>query len=50
MYERVKCRDRVVQLYPPATPYIKKSFEGILMYEIVGGFVNKYFNFADPIT
>ncbi len=23
-------RDRVVQLYPPASPYIKKSFEGIL--------------------
>ncbi len=42
-------RDRVVQLYPPASPYIKKSFEGILMYEIAGGFINKIFNYADPI-
>ncbi len=23
-------RDRVVQLYPPVSPYFKKSFEGIL--------------------
>jgi hypothetical protein len=25
-----------VQLCPPVTPYIKKSFEGILMYELTG--------------
>ena len=25
---------------------VKKSFEGILMYEIVGGFVNEYVNYA----
>ncbi len=42
-------RDRVVQVYPPAGPYIKNSFEGILMYAISGGFVNKYVNYADPI-
>ena len=41
-------RDRVVQLHPPASPYIKKSFEGILMYEMAGGFINKYVNYADP--
>ena len=29
-------RDRVVQLCPPAIPYIKKSFEGNLMYELAG--------------
>ncbi len=46
-----KCnsRDRVVQLYPPVSPYIKKSFEGILMYGIAGGFINKYFNYADLV-
>jgi hypothetical protein len=43
-------RDRVVQLYPPASPYIKKSFEGILMYEMVGGFINKCCKYADPTT
>ncbi len=32
-------RDLVVQLCPPARPYIKKSFEGILMYDC---------NYADP--
>ncbi len=41
-------RDRVVQLCPSARPYIKKSFEGILMYEIAGDFINKYCNYADP--
>jgi hypothetical protein len=35
-------------LYPTASPSIKKSFEGIWMYEISGGFINKYFNYADP--
>jgi hypothetical protein len=41
-------RDRVVQLCPPARPYIKKSFEGILMYELAGDYINKYCNYADP--
>ncbi len=27
-------RDRVVQICPPTSPSIKKSFEGILMYEL----------------
>ncbi len=40
-------RDHVVQLYPPASPYIKKYFEGILMYEVAGGFINKSVNYAD---
>ncbi len=40
-------RDRVIQLYPPVNPYIKTSFEYILMYEMVGCFINKYFNYAD---
>jgi hypothetical protein len=35
-------RDRVVQLYPPTSPYIQKSFEWILIYEIAGGVINKY--------
>ncbi len=43
-----KCRDRVVQICPPTSPYIKKSFEGILMYDLSGGFINNYFNYADP--
>ena len=42
------CRNRVVQLCPPARPYIKKSFEGILMYDLAGDYINKYFNYADP--
>jgi hypothetical protein len=33
-------RDRVVQLCPPARQYIKKSFEGILMYELSGDYIN----------
>ena len=37
-----------VQLCPPVTPYIKKSFEGILMYELAGDYINKYCNYADP--
>jgi hypothetical protein len=41
-------RDRVVQLCPPAIPYIKKSFEGILMYELAGDYINKWCNYADP--
>jgi hypothetical protein len=41
-------RDSVVQLYPPLSPYIKNSFEGILMYEIAGGFIHEYFNYVDP--
>ncbi len=41
-------RDRVVQLCPPARPYIKKSFDGILMYELVEDYVNKYCNYVDP--
>jgi hypothetical protein len=41
-------RDRVVQLCPPAIPYIKKSFEGILTYELPGDYINKYYNYADP--
>ena len=41
-------RDRVVQMCPPTSPYIEKSFEGILMYELAGGFINNYFNYADP--
>jgi hypothetical protein len=50
MYNRtLLIRDRVVQLYHPASPYIKTSFEGILMYEMAGGFINKYVNYADPI-
>jgi hypothetical protein len=40
--------DRVVQLYPPVSPYIKKSFEGILMYEIAIGFIHTYVNYSDP--
>ena len=32
--------DHVVQLCPPVSTYIEKSFEGILIYEIVVGFVN----------
>ena len=48
MTPSITYRDRVVQLYPPASPYIKKSFEGILMYEIAGGITNKYVNYADP--
>ena len=35
-------------LYPSTSPYIKKYFEGILMHEIAGGFINKIFNYADP--
>ena len=41
-------RYRVVQLCSPASPHIKKSFEGISMYELVGGYINKYFKYADP--
>ena len=41
-------RDRVVQLCPPARPYIKNSFEGILMYELAGDYINKFCNYADP--
>ncbi len=41
-------RDRVVQLCHPARPYIKKSFEGILMYELAGDYINKYYNYVDP--
>ena len=37
----------VVQLCPPASPYIKKSFKGNLMYEMVGGYINKYVDSAD---
>ncbi len=29
---------------------VKKYFEGILMCEMVGGYINKYFNYADPIN
>jgi hypothetical protein len=43
-------RGSVVQLYPPASPYIKNSFEWVLIYEIAGGFINKYFNYADPTS
>jgi hypothetical protein len=42
------CRYRVVQLWTPTSPYIKKSVEGILMYELAGVYINKYFNYADP--
>ncbi len=31
-------------------PYIKKYLEGILMYEIAEGVINKYANYADPIV
>jgi hypothetical protein len=41
-------RDRVVQICHPISPYIKKSFEGISMYELAGGFINNYVNYADP--
>ena len=41
-------RGRVVQICPPNSPHIKKSFEGILMYELAGGFINNCFNYADP--
>jgi hypothetical protein len=40
-------RDCVVQLYPPASTYIKTSFERILMYEIVGGFIHEFFNYGE---
>jgi hypothetical protein len=40
----------VVQLCPPARPYIKRSFEGILMYALAGDYINKYCNYADPTT
>jgi hypothetical protein len=43
-------RDREVQLCPPAGIYIKKSFEGVLMYELAGFYINKYFNYVDPTT
>ncbi len=36
--DTVPIRDHVVQLYPHVSQYIKNSFEGILMYEIAGGF------------
>ncbi len=41
-------RDRVVQLRPTAKPYIKNSFEGILMYDLAGDCINKFYNHADP--
>ncbi len=28
--------------------YIKKSFQGNLMYELAGVYINKYFNYAGP--
>ncbi len=40
-------RDNVVQVRPPARPYIKKSFRGILMYELAVDYINKYCNYAD---
>jgi hypothetical protein len=40
--------DSVVQLCLPAKPYIKKSFEGILMYELAGDYINKFCSYADP--
>ncbi len=27
---------------------VKKSFDGIFMYDLAGGFINNYFNYADP--
>ena len=48
MFEQYISRDRVVQLCPPVRPYIKKSFEGILMYDLACGYINKYFDYADP--
>ncbi len=42
-------RDRVVQLCPPARPYIKKSFEGISMYDLAGDYINKFCNYEDPM-
>ncbi len=47
-YADPNIRDRVLQLYPLASPYIKHSFEGILVYEIAGGFIHKSFNYTDP--
>ncbi len=41
-------RDRVVQVCPPTSPYIKKSFEWILMYAISGCCIHKYCNYEDP--
>jgi hypothetical protein len=41
-------RVRVVEFDPPASPYIKISFEGNLMYELTGCFIENYFKYADP--
>ena len=40
-------RDRVVQLCPPANPYIKKSSEWILTYDQAGDYINKFCKYAD---
>ena len=40
-------RVRVVEFNPPTSPYITISFEGIVMYEIAGGFIENDVKYAD---
>ena len=44
-HARIKFRDHVVTVMYER---VKKSFEGILMYELAGDYINKYCNYADP--
>ncbi len=48
--EKATGRRSIGRVFPNfADPtYIKKSFEGILMYELAGDYINKYYNYADP--
>ena len=43
-HARIKFRDHVVTVMYER---VKNSFEGILMYDLTGGFIHEFFNYAD---